>query len=58
MQRDSVIKYVLIDYENFTNICYGCDQQDHIFGNLMQYFLKVSISKQKKSGALLGTRNL
>lgn len=32
-KRGNTIKHALIDYENLTDICYGCGQQDHEFEN-------------------------
>lgn len=42
------IKSALTDYENLTDICYGCEQQDHKFENCPLFPKSFSIKTEKR----------
>lgn len=47
-KRGNHIKTTLVDYENLTDICYGCDQQDHKFENCLLFPKSFSIEVEKR----------
>lgn len=47
-KRGNSIKSALIDYENLTDICYGCGQQDHQFENCPSFPKSFSIKIEKR----------
>lgn len=46
-ERGNVMKSALIEYENLTDMCYGCGQQDHKFENC-PFYPKSSLIKIEK----------
>lgn len=47
-KKGNHIKTVLVDYENLTDICYGCGQQDHKFENHPLFPKSFSIKAEKR----------
>lgn len=48
-KRGNKLKTALVDYENLTDICYGCGLQDHEFENCPLFPKSFSIKGEKRA---------